>query len=46
MMRFAEIYLIYAEAAIGNNTSTTDATALDYYNKVRTRSGLAATPIN
>jgi starch-binding outer membrane protein, SusD/RagB family len=41
MMRLAEIFLIYAEAAIGNNTSTTDATALDYYNRVRTRSGLA-----
>ena len=42
MMRLAEMYLIYAEAVIGNSTSTTDATALDYYNRVRTRSGLAA----
>lgn len=41
MLRLAEIYLIYAEAALGNNASTTDATALDYFNKVHTRSGLA-----
>ncbi len=40
MMRLAEMYLIYAEATIGNNSSTTDATALQYYNAVRTRSGL------
>jgi hypothetical protein len=40
MMRLAEMYLIYAEAVIGNSNSTTDATALDYYNKVRTRAGL------
>jgi starch-binding outer membrane protein, SusD/RagB family len=42
MMRLAELYLIYAEAAIGNNTSTTDATALSYFNKVHTRAGLPA----
>lgn len=41
MMRLAEMYLIYAEAVIGNGTSTTDATALEYFNKVRTRSGLS-----
>ena len=40
MMRLAEMYLIYAEAVIGNNTSTTDATAVDYFNKVHTRAGL------
>jgi hypothetical protein len=42
MMRLAELYLIYAEAAIGNNTSTTDATAVEYFNKVHQRAGLPA----
>lgn len=40
MQRLAEMYLIYAEAVIGNNGSTTDATAIDYFNAVRTRAGL------
>jgi starch-binding outer membrane protein, SusD/RagB family len=40
MQRLAELYLIYAEAAIGNNGSTTDPTAVAYYNKVHTRAGL------
>jgi hypothetical protein len=34
--------LIYAEATIGNSTSTTDPTAVDYFNKVHTRAGLPA----
>jgi hypothetical protein len=42
MMRLAELYLIYAEATIGNNTSTTDATAVEYFNAVHTRAGLPA----
>jgi starch-binding outer membrane protein, SusD/RagB family len=42
MMRLAEMYLIYAEAAIGNGGSTTDATALTYFNKVHQRAGLPA----
>jgi len=42
MMRLAEMYLIYAEAVLGNNTSTTDATAWQYFNMVHTRSGLAS----
>ncbi|MDO9373571.1 MAG: RagB/SusD family nutrient uptake outer membrane protein [Bacteroidota bacterium] len=41
MQRLAEIFLIYAEAVIGNGTSTADATALDYFNRVHTRSGLS-----
>jgi hypothetical protein len=41
MLRLAEMYLIYAEAAVGNGTSTTDATAIEYFNKVHTRAGLA-----
>ena len=40
MMRLAEMYLIYAEATIGNNGSTTDETAVNYFNKVHTRAGL------
>lgn len=42
MMRLAEMYLIYAEAAIGNNGSTTDPTAIGYYNAIRQRAGLPA----
>ncbi|MCC8411273.1 RagB/SusD family nutrient uptake outer membrane protein [Mucilaginibacter sp. UR6-1] len=42
MMRLAEMYLIYAEAELGNSASTTDAVAVDYFNKVHTRSGLPA----
>jgi hypothetical protein len=42
MMRLAELYLIYAEATIGNNTSTTDPTAIAYFNAVHTRAGLSA----
>lgn len=41
MLRLAEMYLIYAEAALGNDASTTDATALEYFNKIHMRSGLA-----
>jgi starch-binding outer membrane protein, SusD/RagB family len=42
MLRLAEVYLIYAEAILGNSASTTDADALKYYNAVRTRAGLPA----
>lgn len=40
MMRLAEMYLVYVEAAIGNSGSTTDPTAIEYFNKVHTRAGL------
>lgn len=40
MLRLAEMYLIYAEAVLGNNASTTDAKALEYFNKVHQRAGL------
>lgn len=40
MLRLSEVYLIYAEAILGNNASTADATALEYFNKVRTRAGV------
>ncbi|MDR0799656.1 MAG: RagB/SusD family nutrient uptake outer membrane protein [Dysgonamonadaceae bacterium] len=37
MLRLAEVYLIYTEAVLGNNTSTSDPQALEYFNMVRTR---------
>ena len=42
MLRLAELYLIYAEASIGNSTSTTDVTAVAYFNKIHQRAGLPA----
>jgi hypothetical protein len=42
MMRLAEMYLVYAEATLGNNASTSDAIALEYFNKVHMRAGLSA----
>lgn len=41
ILRLADVYLIYVEATIGSGTSTSDATALDYYNAVRGRAGLS-----
>jgi hypothetical protein len=40
MLRLAELYLIYAEAILGNNASTTDVEALKFFNAVRTRAGV------
>jgi starch-binding outer membrane protein, SusD/RagB family len=40
VIRFSEVLLTYAEATLGADASTTDATALTYFNKVRTRAGL------
>jgi len=40
MLRLAEMYLIYAEAAVANNNVTTDSKALEYFNMVHTRAGL------
>jgi hypothetical protein len=40
LLRLADVYLIYAEAILGNNGSTSDAEALLYFNKVRTRAGI------
>ena len=42
MLRLSEMYLIYAEAALGNSSSTTDANAVAYFNKVHQRAGLPA----
>lgn len=41
MMRLAEMYLIYAEAVLGNNASTNDTKVLQYFNQVHTRAGLS-----
>jgi starch-binding outer membrane protein, SusD/RagB family len=42
MLRLADIYLTYAEAALGNNPETSDPLALQYFNDVRVRAGLPA----
>lgn len=41
MMRLAEMYLIYADAVIGNSESTSDPKALEYVNVIRNRAGVA-----
>jgi hypothetical protein len=41
LLRLADVYLVYAEAVLGNNSVTTDASALLYVNKVRARAGLS-----
>ncbi|MBO0931426.1 RagB/SusD family nutrient uptake outer membrane protein [Fibrella aquatilis] len=42
LLRYADILLIYAEAVLAGNASTTDAKALDALNQVRKRAGLPA----
>jgi len=42
MMRLAEVYLNYAEAILGNDATTSNAIALQYFNVVRTRAGMPA----
>ncbi len=42
LLRLSDVYLVLAEATLGTNASTTDADALLYFNKVRTRAGLPA----
>lgn len=37
LLRLADVYLIYAEAVLGNNESTSDATAVEMYNRVKRR---------
>lgn len=41
MLRLAEVYLIYADAVLGNSATTSDPKALSYVNAVRKRAGLA-----
>ena len=40
LLRLADVYLVYAEAILGNDATTSDADALAYFNKVHTRAGL------
>ncbi|ALI98232.1 RagB/SusD family nutrient uptake outer membrane protein [Rufibacter tibetensis] len=40
MMRLAEMYLTYVDAAIGNAESTSDPIAVQYFNDIRNRAGL------
>ena len=40
LLRLADVYLVYAEAILGNNGATANAEALKYFNKVRTRAGV------
>jgi len=42
LLRLSDVYLVLAEAILGTNATTTDPTALLYFNKVRTRAGLPA----
>lgn len=41
LLRLADMYLMYAEAVMGTATSTTDGAALEKYNDVRKRAGVA-----
>jgi len=40
MLRFADVIMHYCEAVIGTGSSTSDATAIEYFNKIRERAGL------
>lgn len=42
ILRYADILLMHAESILGTGSSTTDKEALDAYNAVRERAGLAA----
>ncbi|MDS1031868.1 RagB/SusD family nutrient uptake outer membrane protein [Porphyromonadaceae sp. NP-X] len=44
LLRLADVYLIYAEAVLGNNSSTNDVKALKAFNDVRSRSIHGAEP--
>lgn len=44
ILRLADVYLIYAEAVLGNNASTSDGNALQAFNAVRSRAIPTATP--
>lgn len=44
ILRLGDIYLVYAEAVLGNAASTSDASALQAFNAVRSRSMPNATP--
>lgn len=42
VLRLADVYLIYAEAVLGNNASTSDESALEAFNAIRERAGLSS----
>ena len=42
MLRLADVYLVYAEAILGNGNSTSDPEALEYFNRVRERANVPA----
>jgi hypothetical protein len=42
ILRYADVLLIYAESVLGNNASTSDASALAAFNAVHQRAGLPA----
>jgi hypothetical protein len=41
IFRLSDVYLIYADAILGNASTTSDPEALKYFNMVRTRAGVA-----
>lgn len=41
ILRLADVYLVYVEAAMSGSGSTTDTKALEYFNMVRSRAGLS-----
>jgi hypothetical protein len=45
VLRLADVYLVYAEAILGNNGTTTDGDAMLYFNKVRLRAGVDPAPV-
>lgn len=44
ILRLSDVYLVYAEAVLGNSASTSDADALAAFNAVRSRAIPTATP--
>jgi len=42
MLRLAEVYLNYVDAVMGDNDQTNDAEALELFNQIRKRAGMAA----
>lgn len=40
LLRLADVYMVYAEAALGGQASTSDPTALQHFNAIRTRANL------
>ena len=44
ILRLSDVYLVYAEAVLGNNSATSDPSALTAFNAVRNRSIPSASP--